>query len=349
MSWAGRLPDDGIGFVQMTLSGLKRPRADVQRLKTRIADAYSPLLSTGHLTITVNGDKVSPYTIPWTSDIEIVRIPRKVLESGIEVWGKVGALDRGKLRTPTGEREINPGIRTDFNGRTISTEEFGLKLSGRGSTRRLYGELSISGNGLLPTQNKTGWDRDSDQWREVHIYVQPIVREVFRTLNRIAGKDKESERSKPRSRRPVKPRVIDDGGTEKPHLISPEKQAVRVERRLTQLLRRLSEEDIALQEEEGAAVDHLLSYLENVPSISIQSLGRDEPRSSWRKSIGSDPVLLFNKDHPLYAVPSTNESFMLESILTNLILESNPDLSSASLFSLLDELHWLAGTDSDID
>ena len=78
---------------------------------------------------------------------------------------------------------IKPGIRTDFNGRRVSHGEmFGIHLSGKGTMMRLFGELSISGSGFHPDQNKTGWDRHSLAWREISDHVQPIMREVLADL-----------------------------------------------------------------------------------------------------------------------------------------------------------------------
>jgi len=180
-SWISSLPV-GTGFVSVALSNIKHWAFDDLELREALIDAYEVLMERGDITISVNDRVLGPNTLPWLLAIETRPIRRMEVMPEVFIEGRIGALDRRELGRGQSNR-IKPGIRTDFNGRRISHgEEFGFHLSGRGAMQRLFGELSISGSGFHPNQNKTGWDIHALAWREISDIVQPIMREVLADL-----------------------------------------------------------------------------------------------------------------------------------------------------------------------
>ena len=284
MSWVGRLPDDGIGFVQVTLEGLKRRRSPGEHLKVRIADSYPTLIESGKLKISVNDELVYPSPIPWLTEVKPLMIPRKEVYKDVTVWGKVGALDRQFLRTSTGDRKIQPGLRTNFNGRTITKgEEFGHNLSGRGSTRRLYGELSISGSGLLPTQQKSGWDKDSEEWRAIATYVRPFVNDIYRALNRLSRRTKQQTQSNFSDR--AEASQTSQSQTDQARAVnrlsesqlsqgaSIAEQIRSATGKIESSLRGIAKMDIARTEDEELLVDYLVELIDNLPAVEVKAMG----------------------------------------------------------------------------
>ena len=369
LSWAGSLPDDEIGFTQFTLRSLKRRRFDITRLKNNIADTYQTLLHAGVFTITVtykgSTETISPPDVPWTEDVALVSIPREELEGGITISGRIGGLDRGKRLGPNARR-LPAGVRTDFNGRTITFgETFGRNLAGRGTSQRLYGEISISGKGLLPTQNKEGWDKDSPGWQHVEALVQPIVEQVERDLNNIAGRRPLKEAANPGSKtsvaedpslardkhsprqgakwRPQSPKRSPKPSSRTVMAWDSESEMIEEARgRIENALAILKSSDHSRTEDGQALVERLA--VTELPSVGFQSVGGQEPRYEWIKDMSGNRELRLNKLHPLLRKAKRGESALFEAILTAICLdlrEEVPQLSSGTMLSVLDELHWI--------
>ena len=180
-NWIASLPAEQ-GFVTVVLSGIKHWEFDDTELRETLVDTYEVLMERGDITIRVDDRVLGPNSLPWLTPIEQRVIEQFEVADGVFIEGRIGALDRRDLGRGQAMR-IKPGIRTDFNGRRVSHGEgFGIHLSGKGTMMRLFGELSISGSGIRPDQNKTGWDKHSLAWREISDHVQPIMREVLADL-----------------------------------------------------------------------------------------------------------------------------------------------------------------------
>ena len=185
-SWIASLPPDQ-GFVTVVLSNIKHWGFDDSELRESLVDTYEVLMERGDITIRVDARVLGPNSLPWLAAIEQRLIRRIEVVPDVFVEGRIGGLDRRDLGRGQSTR-IKPGIRTDFNGRRVSHgEEFGFNLAGRGAMQRLFGELSISGSGFHPNQNKTGWDKHSLVWREISDLVQPIMRDVLADLKLYAA------------------------------------------------------------------------------------------------------------------------------------------------------------------
>ncbi len=184
--WVSDLDSD-VGFVQVTLSGIKHGHFEPDELRIDLTDAYETLLESGDLSIRLDGEPLNPYILPWMSGVEMRRLERVEVMDGMFVEARVGALNRRDLRSGMSAR-VQPGLRTDFNGRKISDgETFGINLHGRGRSQRVYGEISITGPRFRPNQNKTGWDLHSAEWMALRRHVEPMIRQVIRDLEKPSG------------------------------------------------------------------------------------------------------------------------------------------------------------------
>lgn len=321
-SWAGRLPD-GVGFVQIVLSGLKQHRNDITILRNRIADTYRPLIVNNDCTIRVGyttGRKddyreVEIDEMPWSDDVPIRDIGEYFQDLDLRIEGRIGALDRDRLPRKQGV-STEPGIRTDFNGRKITGgERFGENLIGRGSSLRLYGEISISGTALKPSQNKTSWDRDSDAWNAIDSVVKPVVRRVIADLNKIAG--------------------------HRDTTLTDIKRTAQARKRVGVALRRLRSSVRERSTPEQALVRHITKFADDMPEVSLAPLGKQAPRTEWQEDADGLQSIAINSDHPLCRQMSRSEPFILESILIHICAQPITDLPAHMVLALLDELHWL--------
>lgn len=184
--WISELAD-GVGFVQITLSGVKHGHFTLDELTATLTDTYETLIDSGDLQIRVNGEYLTPYALPWMSGVTLQHVEKLEVAPGLFLEARVGALNRRDLPAGTAER-VQPGIRTDFNGRKITAgESFGVNLHGRGRSQRVFGEISISGPSFRPNQNKTGWDLDSAEWFAISRVVKPLIQQVLRDLEGPTG------------------------------------------------------------------------------------------------------------------------------------------------------------------
>ncbi len=313
-SFAARLRED-LGFVQIELSQLKRRRYDITALRNRLADTYRNLIYAEHCTIFVNGEKVNPVDTPWSSDISGEEIPPGT-QVAPRVWiqGKIGALDRQELPKRQGVT-VPAGVRLDYNGRKISDgETFGVNLTTRGTRRRLYGEISITGTGLIPSQNKTTWDHDSREWNQLNDTIRQIVEFVAKALEDMAGKrDTHS---------------VDFN------------RAQRARTRISKLLDRLRSEGRRRNDSYQLIVSSLLE-IDEIPDVALEGLGHNSPRSEWVESSDGHPLIVVNTDHPLRRAMNRSEPYMLETLLMHLCADSHPRITGQSVLRVLDELIWL--------
>ena len=357
-----RLPDalsglaaqDSVGFTCVTLRGLKPHRFDQQILATRLANIYRALIDKGDCSIVLNGDEVAPLDIPVSASFEPAGIPSEKLDGGVRVRGRIWVTDRDRLPAGKGV-SIKAGIRTVFNGRTITEgEEFGHYLGGRGPLQRLFGEIHVEG--VRPNTTKTGWHRDSPEWQAVEQFMYERMGPLVAELNQL------------RDARPISREQ--------------RKRAASVRRRIAAALKQLGERSSALgqvlageADREGGrkppsspeqprgttrggdsrseptnrteppddAVGRLLRrYGGNVPPIEFDQLGR-AGRSQWRDSEQGRSIVL-NTDYPIYERLGETEEYILESAVMHLLTESGEEASLpyAAAVEKLDEIVWLA-------
>ena len=320
-SWAGQLREN-LGFVEVTLTDLKRSRHDLTVLRNRLADTYRTLIDREHCMIFVNGELVQTDEVPWSADVDVEEIPRTEVAKGVWVSGRIGALDRNRLPKRQGML-VRPGVRTEFNGRKISDgETFGVNLIGRGTSARLYGEISITGGGLLPSQNKTTWDHDHPKWSAIHDLIRPIVERVNKDLEAIAGRRDSSK--------------------------ADVRRAASARKRTTTILERLSTVERYRDTAEEQLVRQILQFAEEMPDVSLVPRGHDAPRSEWSDGPDGERSILVNADHPLCKQMNRSEAFIFESVLMHLCAEPNDDIPGHVTLMVLDELHWLEEQGDDV-
>ncbi len=305
--WRGDAPDPETGFVRVTLRGLKPHRYEVERLRSRLADAYELLLGRGDCVIRVNGEPVAPAGVPWASDVEIVQITPEMLDvdgRDLRVSGQIGALDRALL--PKGRTtQIQPGVKTAFNGRKISDgETFGHNLEMRNTLRRLYGWIDIHGSWLLPNQLKNGWSRDSEAWELLQEFMHMQMRGVVRRLSELADDHTPTQKEQARAERAL--RQID---------------------RMARGLRRRMEAEGGRTPERYSAAQRFLRATEVWPHVRLDSLGADARRSELRSEEDGAAAVVINTDYPLYQQLGQHQNYFLQVLLEHFVYagESAPD------------------------
>ena len=345
--------ESGVGFVQITLRGLKSNRYEIGLLERRLADAYRTLIRRGECVIRVNGKPLGNVELPWSSSIGRIEFGPVRLDQGLRISGVVGALDRDRLPNVRGARYPH-GIRTEYNGRRITDgEEFGHNLSGRGALMRLYGEVVISGGELRPNQLKNGWPYDSDEWQIISAAMHEQMSGTVAKLNEIAD-------AKPVSR-------IERKGAN-----SARRRAEHALRRLEQLEklahrgsipavsapagRRSPTSENGIRESTDQSsnerqkptprtpppldpVGRLLRRVGGMPPVRLDALGDQTPRTEWRVE-GDQQAIVVNTDYPLYSSLGPIEEYVFESILFHM-LDHNTDVTLAESRILFDQLVWL--------
>lgn len=309
-------PDEG--FVLVYLSGLKKHRYEAEVLLSRLADAYGSLIARGEFFVRVNGEPVMPWTMPWSNDVEIVRISSEMLESplpNVAFSGRIGALDRHLLQERRGA-PVRAGIRTEFNGRKVTDgESFGHNLTGRGTLARLYGEINIQGVGLLPNQLKNGWSRDSDAWRALHDLMHEQMKGVLRRLDAISGRTPVSSQEQARANRAHK----------------------RFDRTVKRLRKRIETEP-----GRAATLDRVtrafVQRTEFINPVVLDSLGEESPRTAWRVEEDGTRSIVINVDYPLYSHLAKHEDYFFASLVDHFAYDSAPSVAAREL---VDELLWL--------
>ena len=360
-----RIPDDGMGFTQFTLSGLKKRRYNISVLKVNIAETYQTLLRKGVLTINVRSENesesISAPDIPWLSGTEPHEIPSTEVAEDVIISGRIGGIDRNRLRAKT-KTHSYMGIRTDFNGRTITYgESFGHHLAGRGPSQRLYGEISITGSGLVPTQNKEGWDTDSPGWRGIHTLMEPLIRETIKELEGTSS-DKQSQTS--RGARSSQPKPAQPNTPSKPtkpkerrgatgrtgslpsksssskliRWFTGDELITQAQARVEASLTSLHKEDTVRTPESQSLIDQLAGT--RLPPITLKRLGSQQPRYQWVANESGKQELQLNSEHPLLRDAEHQDAILLETIVTAISLNIAGHSMPNTLISVLDDLHW---------
>jgi len=297
--WRGDDLDPETGFVRVTLRGLKRHRYDSERLRSRLADAYELLLRRGDCVIRVNGAPVTPASVPWASDVEIVQITPEMLDLNdrdLRVSGRIGALDRALLGKGRAA-QVRPGVKTAFNGRKISDgETFGHNLEMRNTLRRLYGQIDIRGSWLLPNQLKNGWSRDSEAWELLQEFMHEQMRGVVQRLRELADDHTPTQKEQARAERALR----------------------RVERAARGLQRRLEAEGGRTPERYSAA-QRFLNATEVWPHARLDALGADARRCELRSGEDGSAVIAINTDYPLYRQLGQHQDYFLQVLLEHFV------------------------------
>jgi hypothetical protein len=171
----------GVGFTRIELSNLVTDhRWNLDRLRWRIGNTYSALISKGGLIIRLNGAEIQPVDLPLSSAFKQRHID-VTLPSKHRVRGWVGRLDRDATRP--GQNRIPGGIRCLYQNRLIAEGEyFGHHAEGKGLLASLIGEIEL--NFVEPLSNKTDFQRGTAIWEEVeramYDWLAPIIAEFRR-------------------------------------------------------------------------------------------------------------------------------------------------------------------------
>lgn len=347
----------GAGFTCVTLRGLKAHRYEVRLIEARLADAYRALIDDTACTISVNREPVRALQIPVSASFVPVDIPKTRLDGGVTIGGRVWVTDSDRLPEGRGV-SLKAGIRTAFNGRTITEgEQFGHYLAGRGPLQRLFGEITIEH--LKPNTTKTDWDRSSVAWQAIEGFMHEQMTQLVTQLRK-SGDARPTSREQKKRANEVRRRIADvfkklnasapaaagllPGETEGPggRKAPSEKGEGRKRREGT---RSVTETRTRTRTEPPPdAVGRLVrKYGSNIPAIEFDQLGRTG-RTHWRGSDRGRSIVL-NTDYPMYERLGETEEYILESAVMHLLTEDTEAIPYATAVAKLDEIVWLATPD----
>jgi hypothetical protein len=162
--------DEALGYVRVRIDAVDR-RIDAKRLVARLTETYRPLLESGRVRISLNGQRLLPRPIPV-----VERRDFRVRAAGATLEGWIGATAEGS--------GVEPGVSCYRLGRLIAAREwFGHAGPAQSpGLARLVGEVEVPRVPL--TMNKADFDRDSAAWQEVearmHRLLAPLVRRLAR-------------------------------------------------------------------------------------------------------------------------------------------------------------------------
>ncbi|MBI2096972.1 MAG: hypothetical protein HYT40_02345 [Candidatus Sungbacteria bacterium] len=182
--------DDRNGYVEVQVQGLRRS-INENELKALMATVYRPLFESGGVEIKHNGSAVRIENFPLDEDFKIQKFyfpVKKGNEYHQQVRGWIG-----RLTTRSG---IKGGMRCYKLGRLISDKEFFGQPDAhyKQSLNFLFGEVHL--DHIPATTNKTDFDRDSGEWKEVEqqlfTILQPHIDELLgRELEEPTDEEKE--------------------------------------------------------------------------------------------------------------------------------------------------------------
>ncbi len=360
VSWPDGPPPREAGFTHITLTGLKSHRYDTKVLRERLGDTYRSLIDANKCAILMDGEPVQPRHIPWSSSIDCVEIPRKEVCSRVYVTGRVGAIDRDQVADARGAR-IPAGIRTEFNGRKISDgEEFGFKLSGKGSLQRLYGEIEIQGRGIKPNQLKSGWQTDSTAWTAIEGRMREFMQPVITHLNSISESHPATREEKKRAnsaKRRVEEafkrleRLPQERGAD-----SPPDDSASVGPFAPGGRKKAEPQGGMQREPQGKdkgkikrrtsppnqAVGSLLRRIGQngqMPPIEHDALGPQMPRTQWSEREDKSRAVIINTDYPLYEHLGAHEDYVFDALVRHLVNDAISNVEEAS--ELIDRAIWI--------
>ena len=166
-----RLPrEDLVGKVEVRVDGLKRNIKD-EELEALVADTYRPLIENGDVRISHNLQQIKIAPFPLDKDFPIQPF-KFYVKRGNENYKTVEGWI-GRLVPRSG---LKGGLRCYKLGRLISDREFfgHPDANYKQTLNFLFGEIHL--NHVIATTNKTGFDRDSDEWTEVQEKMFEILR-----------------------------------------------------------------------------------------------------------------------------------------------------------------------------
>ena len=349
--WPNGKPKTSAGFTRLTLQALKPHRYDLKRLTVTLAETYRTLILNGDCIIRLNGEEVRPLEIPWSNSVEIREIGLTSVGLGVRIKGKIGAIDRDRL--PESYTRLEPGIRTEFNGRRISEGEgFGHNLAGRGTLGRLYGEIEIIGQTLTPNQLKDGWPMDSEGWQAVENYLREEMRPVVNELNRIAGARSATREENKWANNALK-RIgnavqiletlkqdgnaahdSESGGSQGRK--RPEAKAEEKTESEKATIRARSERRPRTPAPENA-VGRLRRLAKHLPRVDYDELGPGSRRTEWRNNDDSTRTIIINRDYPL-ATGRLNQDYVFEAVAIHIVSEDAATLQEFK--DMFDRLVW---------
>jgi hypothetical protein len=165
-----------LGYVRIEVGGVDR-KIDARRLRSRLAEAYRPLLASGEVVIRVDRAPVVPPVWP----VE----PRH--EFSVRAGGRLVRGWWGLLEDPVPPGAPEGGIRLYHLGRLVGAPEwFGHPGPAQHpALNRLVGEVELPH--VPVTMNKADVDRGSDVWAEVEARLHRLLAPAVRRLTREAA------------------------------------------------------------------------------------------------------------------------------------------------------------------
>jgi hypothetical protein len=164
-----------LGYVRIEIGGIDK-KIDVKRARSRLADAYRPLLDSGELRLRLDRGPVTPPDWPVEE-----RHPFAVRAAGRLIRGWFGLL----VDPPPSS--VEAGIRIYHLGRLVGSPDFfgHPGPAQHPALNRLIGEVELPHVGV--TMNKSDVDRGSEVWAEAESRLHRVLGPIVRRLTRESG------------------------------------------------------------------------------------------------------------------------------------------------------------------
>lgn len=165
------------GYVAIEVHKIKR-KIKNDELQALIVDRYKPLIDNYEIEVKLNGELIKSENFPLDETYKIQKFEFP-LKFGNQYYKKIN----GWVARLAPRSGIKGGIRCYKLGRLICDKEyFGHPDAHNKQTLNfLFGEVHL--NHVLATTNKTGFDRDTDEWEEVQRlmfdYLKPHIDDLL--------------------------------------------------------------------------------------------------------------------------------------------------------------------------
>lgn len=164
-----------LGYVRIEVGGVDR-KVDARRLRTRLAEAYRPLLEAGEVVLRLDRAPVTPPA--WPTEVRH--------EISVRAGGRLVRGWWGLLPDPVPPSAPEGGIRLYHLGRLVGAPEwFGHPGPAQHpALNRLVGEVELPH--VPVTMNKADVDRGGEVWADVEARLHRLLAPVVRRLTREA-------------------------------------------------------------------------------------------------------------------------------------------------------------------
>jgi hypothetical protein len=334
--------DEGCVLIQVFDCDMNR-RWNLNVLRRQLGSTYRALIRNETLSITINGQLVSPTTIELDTSAPSVLLGFKKGEVTASGWA--GRLDRRRS-----DEGVRSGLRLYANGRLIAEGMwFGFNWTGKGSFNHLIGEVDI--HGLTPNLNKSAFvEADDEIWSELGKTVLDQMHPLLVALRSTSDARQVSRHERALLKTVRKElaatlrEIVKEGASAVDGDTSFGRGRKRARRgrgantptQISTPTGRKNEPRTPAPDEAVGNLQRTASRIKGVPNVRLETW--DQTVRSVIASENGNRVLLINAAYPLYGLSDGSKAYLAETILLEL-LQADPDVpTKQDLVSQLDVL-----------